>query len=64
MKTPSHLAKDAAESVAESAADEVREVAAGRSGRTPFLMIVIVALAIAVVAGVVIAVAFLISSNS
>ena len=43
---------------------EARALGRGRSGRTPVLMIAISAAVIAVVVGLVLLVAFLISSNS
>jgi hypothetical protein len=44
--------------------DEARALGRGRAARTPLLMIAVVAAVIAVVAGLVVLAAFLISSNS
>jgi len=53
-----------ASAVEEPAAREARALGRGRAARTPFMLVLVVATVIAVVAGLITLVAFLVSSNS
>ena len=57
-------AGDVAGAVQEPAAREARALGRGRAARTPFMLVAVVATAIAVVAGLIIGLVFLIGSFS